>query len=85
MASFFRTVARLWALAIAFLPALLGIEQLLAGNVVVGATLLAFAVAIFLIQEYAVTPDEIPGKISASAKRRASGAKRRLSWGRKEE
>ena len=79
MAGFFRTLGRLGALSIAFLPALLGIEMLLRGDYLIGGTLLAFAATVIIIQEQAITPDEIPGKVSASVRRRAQRAKRRVS------
>lgn len=70
MAGFFRTISRLGALAIALWPTILGIELLYEGEYVTGGTLIGFAVVIVVVQEVAVTPEKLPGKIAAGIKRR---------------
>lgn len=58
------TIGLAVTLALAAPIVLFGIEQLLAGERLVGGVALAIAVLMVLVEEYLTTPTDIPGKLA---------------------
>ncbi|PSQ30742.1 hypothetical protein BRD16_05815 [Halobacteriales archaeon SW_6_65_46] len=62
--SILSTVGLAATVALAVPLVIFGIEQLLAGERLVGSIVLAVAVAMVLVEEYLTTPTDIPGLVA---------------------
>ena len=61
--SILSTVGLAATVALAVPLVIFGIEQLLAGERLVGSIVLAVAAAMVLVEEYLTTPTDLPGKV----------------------